>query len=393
MTHFDPSPTHADIMIVDDTLPNLQILADMLSGQGYEVRGVPDGPTALRAIRAERPDLILLDIQMPGMDGYEVCQQLKADESVSTVPVIFISAMDDIIDKVKAFEVGGVDYITKPFQIEEVLARVKTHLSLSNLQNQLQLSLAREKELNEMRARFLSMASHDLRTPLAVIQAANDTLSKYHDRLTEEKRQIKYDRIKTSLNRMLELLDDVLTIARSEAGTRGVEPEAVNLAVLCEDILGDLQSSIGRDHYFDFSVSGQCEGLLMDPKLLHHTITNLLSNAIKYSAAGSTVTFHVFCRDHETEFYVQDEGIGIPEVAQGHLFEAFHRAENVGQTPGTGLGLAIVKQSVEMQGGAIHFESEEGVGSAFTVLIPHTELRSNQEAQGVYYSGAYDTGD
>ena len=144
MNESQSSYPKSDIMIVDDTLPNLQILSNMLGEQGYEVRGTPDGHTALMAIRAQPPDLILLDIQMPDMNGYEVCQQLKADDLTCDIPVVFISALDDVFDKVRGFEVGGVDYITKPFQIEEVLARVETHLALHRLQKQLQQALVRE---------------------------------------------------------------------------------------------------------------------------------------------------------------------------------------------------------------------------------------------------------
>ena len=373
---FDDYPS---IVIVDDTLPSLQILSDMLGEQGYEVRGVPDGPTALMAIRAEPPDLILLDIQMPGMNGYEVCQQLKADESTREIPVIFISALDDVFDKVQGFEVGGVDYITKPFQLEEVLARVETHLTLRNLQKQLELqnkqlqqALVREMELNEMRARFLAMASHDLRNPLAVIQATTDTLSGYGDRLSEDKKQDRFNRIRMSIKRMLELLDDVLTIAKTEARKLAFHPEPLDLAIFCEEILADFQMSLGSEHNFDVSLIGNDVDTIMDPKLLRHILNNLLSNAIKYSPEGSTVTFEL-TRDHrKTIFRIQDEGIGIPKSAQKRLFEAFHRADNVGTVPGTGLGLAIVKQSVELHGGTITGESEEGIGTTFIVTIPNS---------------------
>lgn len=131
-------PSKGDILLVDDTLPNLRLLSTMLMEHGFEVRGVPNGAMALTVVRASPPDLILLDINMPGLNGYEVCQQLKADPQTETIPVIFISALDEVLDKVRAFAVGGVDYITKPFQVEEILVRVKTHLTIRNLQQQLQ---------------------------------------------------------------------------------------------------------------------------------------------------------------------------------------------------------------------------------------------------------------
>jgi len=147
-----------DILIVDDTLPNLRILSTMLSEYGYQVRGVPNGKMALTVVQTAPPDLILLDINMPGLDGYEVCERLKADEKSYDIPVIFISALDEVLDKVRAFAVGGIDYITKPFQIEEVLLRVKNHLALRELQKQLQAAntalQAKTTELEEKTAQF-----------------------------------------------------------------------------------------------------------------------------------------------------------------------------------------------------------------------------------------------
>lgn len=133
-----PVPSKGDILIVDDTLPNLRLLSSMLTEHGYEVRGVPNGPMALTVARSGPPDIILLDINMPGMSGYEVCQQLKATPETRDIPIIFISALGEVLDKVRAFSVGGVDYITKPFQIEEILVRIKTHLTMRNLQRELQ---------------------------------------------------------------------------------------------------------------------------------------------------------------------------------------------------------------------------------------------------------------
>ena len=146
------------ILIVDDAPANLRLLAEMLAARGYRVRAVTSGDRALTSARAAPPDLILLDIRMPGMNGYEVCQQLKAERQTCHIPVIFISALDELHDKVQAFAVGGVDYVTKPFQGEEVLARVETHLALRRLQNQLQDANHKLMEANEKMERELALA-------------------------------------------------------------------------------------------------------------------------------------------------------------------------------------------------------------------------------------------
>lgn len=183
-----------EILIVDDAPDNLRVLSSMLTKQGYSVRKALNGKMALTACATSLPDLILLDIRMPEMDGYEVCDHLKASERTRDVPVIFLSALDGALDKVKAFSAGGADYITKPFQVEEVLARIANQLTVRHLQRQLAEKNARLEELNEELARsnaeleqFAYIASHDLQSPLQVIVACSDILSwKYEDNLDAE---------------------------------------------------------------------------------------------------------------------------------------------------------------------------------------------------------------
>ncbi len=237
-------------------------------------------------------------------------------------------------------------------------------------EEKLNQALAREMELNELKSRFVSMAAHDLRTPLAVIHSAADILQHYSNRLTEEQKQTKFVEIRATIQRMVDLLDDVLTIGQAEAGKFQFRPEPVELETFCRHILNEFQTTIGSAHTFDFTFSRRSITRTVDPKLLRHTLNNLLSNAIKYSQPGSTITFELLPRDDQTVFRVQDEGIGIPEADKKRLFEAFHRAANVGDIPGTGLGLAIVKQLVELHGGTITFESQVGVGTTFTVSLP-----------------------
>lgn len=199
-----------DILIVDDTLANLRLLSTMLTEQGYTVRGVPNGSTALKVVALEPPDLILLDINMPQLDGYQVCQALKSDDKVCDIPVIFVSAMDEVLDKVRAFGVGGVDYITKPFQMEEVLVRIENQLTVRRLQQQLQQVNASLQTSSQE----VHHVAHQIKTPLTHVVDLAELL---HTALAEEnqpdtEKLETIDRIKQNIRQSLDLVDILLAL-------------------------------------------------------------------------------------------------------------------------------------------------------------------------------------
>ena len=238
------------------------------------------------------------------------------------------------------------------------------------MEAQLRQLLTHEMELNELKSRYVSMAAHDLRNPLAVIQTTIDLIHQYSDRLTGEKLQEKYDHIQASIKVMVNMLDDILTLGKVESGKLGFEPAPLDIIAFCKDIVAEMKQATGTPQPIDFSSQGDCSITWLDAKLLRHILGNLLSNAIKYSSEDRPVIFTVHCAPDQIIFRVQDHGIGIPDDDQKRLFEAFHRASNARQLPGTGLGLAIVKQSVDLHGGTITFESQEGVGTTFIVTLP-----------------------
>lgn len=231
-------------------------------------------------------------------------------------------------------------------------------------------ALQKERELNELKSRFVSMISHEIRNPLNGILAATQILERYGEQWPKEKKQDFFQRIKTSVKQMTELLDDVLTIGISEAKKLEFKPALINLEKFSRDLLEEIKLSTGSQQAIVFVPQGKCTSTYLDEKLLRHILINLLSNAIKYSPQGSTVNFDLVCQDEEVIFQIKDEGIGIPPEDQERLFESFHRAGNVKNIPGTGLGLAIVKRCVDIQGGAIAVASEVGVGTTFTVTLP-----------------------
>lgn len=243
-----------------------------------------------------------------------------------------------------------------------------THLK--ELESKLRDSLAQEKQLAQLRSQFISMTSHEFRTPLTTIQSSTELLQHYSDRFSAEKKLKHFDRIQMAVKRMTDLLDDVLIIGKAETGKLQFQPQRLDVKAYCEELVEELQQSDRDRHPFYFTFHGTCHSGWMDRKLLRHILVNLLSNALKYSPEGKPVRLALNCRDRQVTFHIQDAGIGIPKDDQKRLFETFYRATNATKIEGTGLGLAIVKKSVELHGGTISVHSEVGEGTTFIVTLP-----------------------
>jgi PAS domain S-box-containing protein len=236
-------------------------------------------------------------------------------------------------------------------------------------------AMDKEKELVELKSKFITMVSHDFRTPLTVIYSYSDLLKKYSYKYTEEKKQQHLDKIKETVKSMTKLLDNVLLIGK--IGSENIEflPVPLNLEEFCRECLSEISVAATQKHFFNFSCSGECSLVNCDKDLLRQIINNLLGNAVKYSPQGGTVYLNIACNQREIILQIQDSGIGIPESDKKRLFEKFYRASNVDNISGTGLGMAIIKQAVDLHGGSINFESEEGVGTTFTVCLPSIQLK------------------
>ncbi len=231
-------------------------------------------------------------------------------------------------------------------------------------------ALETEKELNELKSRFVSMVSHEFRTPMATILSSAELLEYYGHKSTETEKSDFFQQIRIAIQRMAQLLNDVLVTNKAEAGKLEFQPQPLELEKFCRDLVKELQFNTGDRHRISFVSQCPCTNACMDEKLLRHIFTNLLSNAIKYSPGGGTIYFEVTCRNEAAIFQVTDEGIGIPPEDQKRLFEPFHRAKNVSNIPGTGLGLSIVKRLVELHEGRILVASQAGLGTTFTVTLP-----------------------
>jgi signal transduction histidine kinase len=229
-------------------------------------------------------------------------------------------------------------------------------------------SLERERELNELKSSFVSMVSHEFRTPLTTVQSAIELLE-YYDLPTEEKLE-RFQQIRTAVRYMTQLLEDVLAISRTESEGGTFQPVFLNLVQFCDRLIRELCSVSDTENRVLFTTDYSCGTANMDAKLLRQILTNLLSNAMKYSPQDRPIYFNLKCQNQLAIFEIRDQGIGIPVADQQHVFEAFHRGKNVGAISGTGLGLAIVKRSVDLHHGNITFCSDTSTGTTFKVTLP-----------------------
>ncbi len=374
------------LLVVEDNLKSLSFLFNVLREAGFEVLVAQDGKHALRSAEEARPNMILLDVIMSGIDGFETCRRLKASEKTQHIPVIFMTGLTKTVDKVKGFELGAVDYITKPVEPEEMLVRVKTHLTIQQLQQdlyaknkELQASLEREQELNTFKSRFMSIASHEFRNPLTAILFSNNLLRRYTAKLSSEKESDKeivkdmveeLDSLEKPVGHMITTLDEILRVSKSEAKKLTFRPSSIDLGDLCQHVVERFNVTSPETHAVTFLNTTEHIQAFVDPKLVDQILSNLLSNALKYSPSGGNISCGLFRKNDDILLSVKDEGIGISEDDRLRLFEAFHRGVNVDEIQGAGLGLSIVKQFVELHGGAINVKSQINRGTTFTVVLP-----------------------
>ncbi|MCX5793718.1 MAG: hybrid sensor histidine kinase/response regulator [Elusimicrobia bacterium] len=363
--------TMPSILMVDDTPANLELLTGMLKERGYSVRAAVSGKLALQAARNEPPDLVLLAINMPGMDGYEVCAELKADEKLKEIPVIFLSALNETMDKVKAFRSGGLDYITKPFQFEEVEARVKIHLELLRQKRQLQENYDELSRLEKLRDTLVHMVIHDLRTPLTVIGGFLELIKDDRQNSLTKKSGHYIIEARNAADQIAQIVSDVLDASKMEGGQMKLKLEDCDLAGAVKDNISALQA-LAESRVIRFAAPESPVVVLADRDIIFRVIQNLLANALKFTADGGTIQADIAPAGGRMRVSVHDNGPGIAPQYRQRIFDKFAQVELPAgrQKHSTGLGLTFCKLAVEAHGGSIGVDSVEGKGSTFWFELP-----------------------
>ena len=360
----------ANILIVDDERPICQQVKIFLSEFGHTSGYILTPEILFSRLEEGAFDLILMDIHMPETNGVTLLQQLKGHADYSEIPVIMLTGEENDQTLATCFEEGASDFINKPIRKLVLQARINSALTIRKHKKQLHDAFLREKELNQFKSRFLAMASHELRKPLTLILGNCELIETYEPQMPIEEKREHFQNIQASVRQMNDLLEEVLTLGKGETGKLAFHPETLDLTFVCQEIVEEMQIMTGHSHTLTFSQRGEKPKTVLDKKLVQHILSNLLSNAVKYSPQGSTVDLKLLYETGEVVFQIRDEGIGISEEDQTHLFDPFHRGTNIGTVSGSGLGLSIVKQSVELHGGAITVASELGKGTTCTVVLP-----------------------
>lgn len=374
------------ILAVDDNPEHLDVLFEYLAQAGVTVLLAQNGESALKTAEDSVPDLILLDVMMPGCSGFEVCRRLKTNETTKDIPVIFMTVLSDTRDKLKGFEVGGVDYITKPFEHKEVLARVKAHLTIRNLQQELReknvaleqyvtLLAERNEQLEEVNAskdRFFSIIAHDLRDPFTGLLGLSQVITEEFERYPPQKIKEMIMTLRGMSETLYALLDNLLTWSRVQRGMIEYHPQTIDVQKVVTRNVAIFTSNAEQKQITLSTAIQEWTTAYADKKMVDTIIRNLLSNALKFTHSGGNIEVSATQNGNYVTVSVADTGIGIDEKHIPKLFRIDAQYKRIGTAneKGTGLGLILCQEFVERNGGKIWAESTVEKGTTFRFTLP-----------------------
>lgn len=391
-------------VIIEDSKTQARRLADVLARDGFDVAVAHDGEKGVALCLAERPDLVVSDVLMPGIDGFEVCRRLRSDPRTADVPVMLLTSLGDPMDVLRALSAGASNFVTKPYRDHELLVRVRRILEhegepppgtieahgekleihasgpqiLQVLYSALEDARARNEELeksraeleraNAMRDEMMGIVAHELRTPLTTLSLRTQLARRHAKDATPETAEL-IDLVARTTDRSLRIIDDLLQVTKLDAGTLDIERRSTDVVALAREVVGRAQAA-QPDFRIDVRGPDRIE-LRIDPVRIDQVLTNLVSNAVKYSGDAHEVDVTIDDRDDEICVRVRDRGIGIDDAQLERVFDRFYRTK-AGQRAagGFGLGLYVSRKLVELHGGRIGVESRRGHGSTFWFALP-----------------------
>lgn len=375
------------ILIVDDIPENLQILGILLEKNGYALNYASNGMAALKAVDDSLPDVILLDVLMPGMNGFDVCKVLKNQPDTKEIPIIFLTAKTGTDDIIKGFDLGAVDYIMKPFDVKEVLVRVRNHVDLKMMRDANQKfidelrdaneNLSRtEKELsllNITKDKFISIVAHDLKSPFQGFLGLSELLlTDLSDLSKEDIREIAFA-LNKSAKQLFELLENLLTWSVVQMGQLQIEKSPIDISYLIETNFSGYSELAARKNIRLINKVPKDSMIFTDRNIINTVIRNLVSNGIKFSRSDGEVSASFLSEDNYSKIIISDKGVGMDAIEIEKLFqyeERFSR-DGTGEEHGTGLGLLLSKELLERCNGKIQIKSLLGEGSTFEILLPN----------------------
>jgi signal transduction histidine kinase len=365
------------VLVVDDQESIRKLVSLHLRKQGYDVYTARDGHEGLRLASEHHPDIIVSDLMMPGMDGMELCRHIKGDQRMRETFFIILTAKGKIEDKLEGFGIGADDYIVKPFNHHELLARVGSAMRIRLLQKEL-------RELNDLKDEFLGMAAHDMRTPLTVIKGWCDLFGGHLlGNLSAEQLEA-IEGIGQQATLMLHLVNDLLDVAKIEAGKVQLTLGFHKIDEIVSEYLRS-QFLVAQTKHIKLAseVASGLPRVWMDPERVGQVLGNLLSNAFKFSPENAAVTVSAVLSGDFVEVSVSDTGVGIPPQDVAKMFEKFAQVSSRATRgeKGTGLGLAIVKKIIELHGGRVWVKSKVGEGSTFTFSLPIKKRETAEKAK------------
>jgi len=354
------------ILVVDDIPENVELLEAYLVPEKYNVVTAYNGIEALERAQETAPDIVLLDVMMPQMDGFEVCQTLKNDPKTQFVPVVMVTALKERDDKLKGIEAGADDFLTKPIDRVELLTRIKSLIRVKFLHDDLEKSYLELQELQNTKERLTQMIIHDLKNPLTGVKANIEIVGM--EDLGETRECL--DAAQRSCDLLFNMIQDLLDISKMEEGKLVLTRETLDLSEIVSPVVREVSvPAQAEDKEVMVALPEDLARINLDRDLVYRTLSNLMQNAVKHSGRGGVITVRASNTDTHMQIAVQDTGQGIPEAFQEKIFEKFGQVESRQRT-GSGLGLTFCKMAVEAHDGEIWVESVEGEGSTFIFELP-----------------------